>query len=219
MTSCTPNPRSHPRLAVGCPHPTPPWPGSLGPALHIRGVWGSLPTSVLSTAFLHGWVPLCALCLQWGGNVKGVPPSPSPTTVLLLACAAGNASPANFPASEALPLCVIALLGSCLPLQVAACSACMLLASVILASSHSTGTGGGGSAARQSVTSIAQLLPGAAWHQCCGTAAQLLHRHCPGHCMVVLWPQHSCHRATAWLLHSHSAATTRPLNDLCMATK
>lgn len=127
-----------------------------------------------------------------GGNIKGVPPSPSPTTMLLLACAAGNASPANFPASEALPLCVIALLGSCLPLQVAACSACVLLASVILASSHSTGTGDGGSAARQSITSTAQLLPSAAWHRRCGTAAQLLHRHCPGHCMVMVQPQHSC---------------------------
>lgn len=136
-----------------------------------------------------------------GGNIKGVPPSPSPTTMLLLACAAGNASPANFPASEALPLCVIALLGSCLPLQVAACSACVLLASVILASSHSTGTGDGGSAARQSITSTAQLLPSAAWRRRCGTAAQLLHRHCPGHCMVMVQPQHSC--VTLRPLHGH----------------
>lgn len=151
----------------------------------------------------------CVPCAcSGGGNVKGVPPSPSPTTVLLLACAAGNASPANFPASEALPLCVIALLGSCLPLQVAACSACMLLASVILASSHSTGTGGGGSAARQSVTSIAQLLPGAAWHQCCGTAAQTLP-----------WALHGCAVATAQLSQSHGLVIAQPLCSHHTATK
>lgn len=79
---CTPNPCTHSRLAMGCHHPTPLWPGSLGPAVHIRRVWSSLPTSVLSTAFLHAWVLLCALCLQRGATLRvSLPPQ-----VLLQCC-------------------------------------------------------------------------------------------------------------------------------------
>lgn len=161
--------------------------------------------------------PSCAPRASWGGALKiSLPPSPppSPTTMFLLACVPGNASPANFPASKALPLCIIILLGSCLPSaswSLCCPHGCGVTHPRPLPRARALGTvaalPGSGSPPHSHCTTAAGVLGGTA-------AAAPLHSHRAGSARP--W----CDRcpATAWSLCRHRTAFALPLRNCCVAT-
>lgn len=240
---------------IGTPRSTcPSWPGlgvpptllGLGEAplgghavpRHRRNASGTLPPKrcvaavhAFVTVPAHAGSPACPSCVphaSWGPSIKNFPPlqpPPSPTTMLLLACAPSNASPANFPASQSpasLRNYSAWQLPSLCELLCRAFAARMVVVLLILTRFPGLWRWGPPQpcqAASHRCTAIAQLLPG------CWVAPPL-----PSRCTATLQPVHSPGMTdappldghcigTAQPLHSHYTTAAWPLRDHCMASK
>lgn len=117
----------HAHLSLALEFPQPCW-ASVGLQGQLRAgnAGGILPDS---GAHLAAWHTLPSCPVPAGGQHSNFP-SPSPTPTLLLPCS-GNTIPVNFPvnfpASPALPQCVITVPGSCFPLRLPCAGALLIL--------------------------------------------------------------------------------------------